>query len=79
VSTVARYGWRDPEFWVEVDPDKFAERYVSLDEIMRALADRIMLRFRPGLLRMEEFEYSVRTTGEFETAARDRGCDHPGE
>ena len=67
VSSIKRYGWRDPEFWVEVDPQKMAEAHVSLDEIMRALAARNVT-LPGGFIRTKEFEYSIRTTGEFEKA-----------
>ena len=67
VSSVTRYGWRDPEFWVEVDPVKLKDLHVSMDEVMRALASRNVT-IPGGLIRTEEFEYSIRTTGEFDKA-----------
>jgi len=67
VSSMTRYGWRDPEFWVEVDPQKLKDLHVSIDEVMRALAARNVT-LPGGLIRTEEFEYSIRTTGEFERA-----------
>lgn len=67
VSSMTRYGWRDPEFWVEVDPQKLKDLHVSMDEVMRALAARNVT-LPGGLIRTEEFEYSIRTTGEFERA-----------
>ena len=37
VSSVSRNGWRNREIWVEVDPDKMKEAYLSLEEIIDAL------------------------------------------
>ncbi|MEW5894642.1 MAG: efflux RND transporter permease subunit [Candidatus Omnitrophota bacterium] len=67
VSSVTRYGWRDPEFWVEVDPSRTAALHVSMNEVMRALASR-NITLPGGLIRMDQYEYNVRTTAEFETA-----------
>ncbi|HSV43306.1 MAG TPA: efflux RND transporter permease subunit, partial [Candidatus Bathyarchaeia archaeon] len=67
VASITRYGWRDPEFWVEVDPEKLAEFHVSMEEMMRALASR-NITLPGGLIRTKELEYSIRTTGEFDTA-----------
>ena len=40
VGSVRRVAWRDPEFWVEVDPSKLSEYHVSLEEVMAALGKR---------------------------------------
>jgi multidrug efflux pump subunit AcrB len=66
VATVRRYGWRDPEFHVEVHPNRLAELHVSIEEIMRALASR-NISLPAGLIRTGEYEYNIRTTGEFDT------------
>ena len=67
VSQVRKFGWRDHEFWVEVDPDKLKEYHVSIHEIMGALRTRNVT-LPAGQLTTEINEYNVRTTGEFRTA-----------
>lgn len=67
VSQVNEIGWRDYEFWVEVDPKKLTEYYVSLQEIMDALQTRNVT-VPGGQLTAEDKEFNVRTTGEFKTA-----------
>ncbi|MFC1515022.1 efflux RND transporter permease subunit [Candidatus Omnitrophota bacterium] len=66
VSSISRKGWRDREVWVEVDPEKMKDTYLSLEEVMSALGKRNMA-IPAGKLRGRE-EYSIRTTGEFYTA-----------
>jgi len=66
VARVTRNGWRDKEIWVEVDPAKLKEYYISLEEIMLALRAR-NLNLPAGVMRGEESEYIVRTSGEFVT------------
>jgi len=66
VASVRRIGWRDPEFWVEVNPDKLLEYYVSLDEIINALRSR-NITLPGGQLKTSDTEYSIRITGEFRT------------
>ncbi|RKY33067.1 MAG: AcrB/AcrD/AcrF family protein [Candidatus Omnitrophota bacterium] len=63
VSRIFRKGWRDKEVWVEVDPFKLKEAYLSLEEVMEALRKR-NISVPAGKLRGEK-EYSIRTTGEF--------------
>jgi len=63
VSSVSRMGWRDKEVWVEVDPDKARDMYVSIEEIMSAL-DRQNISVPGGKLKGAK-EFSIRTTGEF--------------
>lgn len=63
VSSISRLGWRDREVWVEVDPEKLKDVYLSLEEIMEALRRR-NISIPAGKLREEE-EFSIRTTGEF--------------
>ncbi|MFC1674619.1 efflux RND transporter permease subunit [Candidatus Omnitrophota bacterium] len=65
VSRVSRRGWRDREVWVEVDPEKIRDAYLSLEEVMEALAKR-NISIPGGKLRGEK-EFSIRTTGEFYT------------
>nr|CAI78512.1 heavy metal efflux pump [uncultured bacterium] len=64
VSSVRRIAWRDPEYWVEVDPDKLKDYHVSLDEIINALRTR-NITIPGGQLTTEKDEYNVRITGEF--------------
>ena len=66
VASIRRIGWRDPEFWVEVNPDKLLKYYVSMDEIMTALSSR-NITLPGGQLKTKDAEYSIRITGEFNT------------
>lgn len=65
VSKIVRRGWRDREVWVEVDPEKLREVYLSLEEVMTALG-RKNITLPGGKLRGDQ-EFSIRTTGEFFT------------
>ncbi len=66
VANVRRVGWRDREFWVEVDPDKLKEYHVSLDEILTGLKMR-NITLPGGNITSVDNEFSVRITGEFTT------------
>ena len=66
VATVNRLGWRDPEFHVEVDPNKLKEYYVSINEVMDALRSR-NITLPGGHLTTDKEEFNVRTTGEFDS------------
>ncbi|MBZ0165653.1 MAG: efflux RND transporter permease subunit, partial [Candidatus Omnitrophica bacterium] len=68
VSQVREIGWRDYEFWVEVDPAKLFDYHVSMQEIMEALRTRNVT-VPGGQLTTADKEFNVRTTGEFRTAA----------
>lgn len=65
VSKISRIGYRDKEVWVEVDPEKLAEDYLSLEEVIEALANKN--RSIPGGKLRGAQEFSIRTTGEFYT------------
>jgi len=65
VSSISKKGYRDTEVWVEVDPEKMTDAYVSLEEIMQAL-DKQNISIPGGKVRGKE-EFSIRTTGEFHT------------
>lgn len=65
VSSISRKGYRNKEVWVEVDPDKMRDAYVSVEEVMQALAKR-NISIPGGKVRGRK-EFSVRTTGEFYT------------
>jgi len=67
VASVRRIGWRDPEFWVEVDPQKLLDMYVSMNEVISALRSRNVT-LPGGQLKTADTEYSIRITGEFKTA-----------
>lgn len=69
VASVQRIGWRDREFHVQVDPAKMKEYYVSMGEVVRALGAR-NITLPAGQIRTPRLEYSVRVTGEFDTAAQ---------
>ena len=67
VARIKMSGYRDREVQVLLDYDKMEEYYVSSDEIETALASR-NVSIPAGKIDTETTEYSVRTTGEFETA-----------
>ncbi|PIR25531.1 MAG: AcrB/AcrD/AcrF family protein [Deltaproteobacteria bacterium CG_4_10_14_0_2_um_filter_43_8] len=64
VSKVVRKGWRDREYWVEVDPQKAADYYISLGEIISSLADH-NVNVAGGSVIDNHVEALVRTNGEF--------------
>jgi len=66
VARIQRKGWRDKEIWVEVDPAKLREYYISPEEIMGALRTK-NLNLPAGTMRGKNIEYIVRTSGEFVT------------
>jgi len=65
VASIQRIAWRDPEYWVEVDPNKLADLHVSMEEILQALAAR-NITLPGGPLTTADIEYSVRISGEFQ-------------
>jgi len=67
VARITRRGWRDTEVWVEVDPEKMEELYVSYEEIITALRKR-NVSVPAGKYYIGGSEIHVRTTGEFRTA-----------
>ncbi len=66
VASVRRFGWRDREFWVEIDPQKISEYHVAIDEVREALRLRNVT-VPGGQIRTSDLEFNVRTTGEFTT------------
>ncbi len=66
VASINRMGWRDPEFHVDVDPDKLKSFHVSINEIMSALRLR-NISLPGGHLTTKQEEFNIRTTGEFST------------
>jgi len=67
VGQIRKFGWRDPEFWVEVDPQKMSDLHVSMQEIIDALRTQNVT-LPGGQLTTLTNEFNVRTTGEFHTA-----------
>lgn len=66
VAAVRRSGWRDEEFWVEVDLDKMKDYHISIQEIMQALQSRNVT-IPAGKLKSEDREFILKTAGEFNT------------
>ncbi|MGB3056910.1 MAG: efflux RND transporter permease subunit, partial [Candidatus Omnitrophota bacterium] len=67
VARIDKSGYRDKEMQVLVDSEKLEEYYVSIDEIESSLAQR-NVSIPAGKMDTETTEYSIRTTGEFQTA-----------
>ncbi|MBN1687725.1 MAG: efflux RND transporter permease subunit [Candidatus Omnitrophica bacterium] len=68
VARIDRTGWRDREIWVEVDPKKVEDYYLSLSDIILSLSNK-NLNIPGGTLDTPKGEYLIRTIGEFGTAA----------
>jgi multidrug efflux pump subunit AcrB len=68
VARVNRSGWRDREIWVEVDPEKVNEYYMSLAEVVGAIKKQ-NVSIPGGTLIGGDRESIIRTTGEFEDAS----------
>ena len=66
VAKISKSGYRDREMQILVDHKKLADYYVSIDEIEQALSTR-NVSLPAGKLDTETTEYSIRTTGEFNT------------
>lgn len=66
VGRVTKSGYRDREMQILVAPEKLRENYVSIDEIENALNSR-NVSLPAGKIDTTLAEYSIRTTGEFET------------
>jgi len=66
IASINRLGWLDPEFHVEVDPQKLIEYHVSMKEIMDALASR-NITLPAGYLTTDQEEFNIRTSAEFKT------------
>jgi multidrug efflux pump subunit AcrB len=66
MAKVQRRGWRDPEIWVEVEPEELARYYVSPGEIMESLR-RKNINLPGGKLRTGDEEVNIRILGEFKT------------
>ncbi|MDP8298833.1 MAG: efflux RND transporter permease subunit [Candidatus Tantalella remota] len=66
VAKIQKSGYRDREMQILVDPKKLHDYYVSVDEVERALAER-NVSIPAGKIDTATTEYSIRTTGEFES------------
>ncbi|OGQ33849.1 MAG: hypothetical protein A3A72_06500, partial [Deltaproteobacteria bacterium RIFCSPLOWO2_01_FULL_38_9] len=66
VSSISKRGWRDREFWVEVNPTLLKNLHLSLSQIVGSLeAQNINL--PGGSMKFDSQEFMVRTLGEIET------------
>ncbi|MFH1874043.1 MAG: efflux RND transporter permease subunit [Pseudomonadota bacterium] len=65
VASVERYGWRDKEIWLEVDPEKAAKYYLSLAQIINVIKER-NVNVSGGSIVSNGSEQLVRTSGEFD-------------
>src|SRR3989338_786175 len=66
VASVIKRGWRDREFWVEVNPHQLKELHLSLSQIVASLqAQNVNL--PGGTLKQPSEEFLIRTVGEVET------------
>ncbi len=67
IASVVRRGYREPEFSVEVNPQKMAEYHVSLNEVWAALKNT-NINIPGGSVIEGNEEYILRVAGEFFTA-----------
>jgi multidrug efflux pump subunit AcrB len=65
VSKVEKYGYRDQEFQVDIDPHKLTEKYVALNDILYALEKR-NVRSTGGTLESYQTQRNILTLSEFE-------------
>ena len=65
VSTVSKNGWRDKEFWVEVNLDLLNEQELTLSDVTQALAQRNINRPGGKLQGGQGGEILLRTIGQF--------------
>ncbi|MBT3181088.1 MAG: efflux RND transporter permease subunit [Deltaproteobacteria bacterium] len=68
VAKATRSGWRDREVWVEVDPEKINDYYLSLPEVVAALREQ-NVSIPGGTVITGSKESIIRTTGEFDSAS----------
>lgn len=64
VASVKRGGFRDKEFWIELDLDKMKDMHVSFDEVAGALSKR-NIGLPAGKIVCPEIIFNVKTRGEF--------------
>ncbi|NRA46118.1 MAG: efflux RND transporter permease subunit [Oligoflexales bacterium] len=61
-----KYGLRDKEYWVEIDPKKLKKFHIGMPEIIESLTDR-NLNFPGGVFSSGEGDLLVRTIGKIQT------------
>ncbi|MBI4040507.1 MAG: efflux RND transporter permease subunit [Deltaproteobacteria bacterium] len=69
VSQIGRRGFRDQEFWIEVDPHMLSDFHLSLSGIATSLEAQNM-NVPGGTTTPQEEEYLIRTIGEIETKSQ---------
>lgn len=67
VAEVQKFGYRDRQFLVEVDPAALNSREIGLNTVLNALGSR-NIDTPSGVLKLDGNEYLLRTKGEFEEA-----------
>lgn len=67
VAKITRRGYREPEYSVEVDPDKMSQYHLSLSDVMRALS-ATNVNIPGGDIREGGQEFLLRISGEYYTA-----------
>lgn len=67
VASVERKGIRNPEIWVEVDPQTMASHEIALKEVMESLTNR-HVNIPGGLIKTLGQEWILRTSGELKDA-----------
>lgn len=66
-ARMSKNGYREPEIWVEVEPEVLKQNHISLTEIMTALSKQNQS-LPGGKFYEKQTEFILRTTGEFENA-----------
>ncbi len=66
VASVIKNGWRDPEIWVEVDPEKLTEYELPIDMVIHSLAAQ-NINQPGGTIREGTKDILLRTVGQFES------------
>ena len=64
VSKVDKVGWRDPETWIEVDPNKLIENELSLEQVAAKVAAQ-NINMPGGKMQSHDKDTILRTVGEF--------------
>ncbi len=64
VAEVERFGYRNRQFLVEVDPSALSERRIGLNQLLHVLGMR-NIDMPSGVMRLNGYEYLLRTRGQF--------------
>lgn len=67
VARIERRGWRDAEYHVNVDPYRLKTKYLSIEQVIRALQQR-NINLPGGDIARGEKEEIIRTIGEYDNA-----------